>query len=304
MLMKPFHAAGRKHRNAKTPTAYGRILSIRESDAFFLVFFFGFATGGKYDVLSCDRCLVKNGVFKVYSTALRLGLYGVSITRLCRGHRSYTFCDHWRGRIEAFCRYLAGNKSKPMSQITSLAVFCGSSQGNKPRYAEIAIELADYMVDQNIKLVNGGGSVGLMGVMADHVLERGGLCEGVIPQSLVEKEVAHHDMTELHIVPDMHSRKLKMVNLSDAFIALPGGYGTLDELFETLTWLQLHLHTKPIALLNVDGYFDPLIAMADRMVDEGFLKPDARGLLRSATTVQGAINALTRSVQPTREKWH
>ena len=135
-----------------------------------------------------------------------------------------------------------------------------------------------------------------MGVMADRVLARGGKAIGVIPLALKDKEVAHTEMTELLVVPDMHARKLTIVNLSDAFIALPGGFGTLDELFETLTWSQLHLHHKPVGLLNVDGYFDPLLAMADRMVNEGFVLSRARRLLLTADNIAGLMQLLEEPV--------
>jgi uncharacterized protein (TIGR00730 family) len=142
-----------------------------------------------------------------------------------------------------------------------------------------------------------------MGVMADRVLTLGGEAIGVIPIGLKEKEVAHTGMTELVIVPDMHSRKLTMVNLSDAFIALPGGFGTLDELFETLTWAQLHLHNKPIGLLNVDGYFNPLLQMMDAMVDAGFLHANARALLCSDDTIE-SLFAKMYAPRPTGfQKW-
>ncbi len=166
-----------------------------------------------------------------------------------------------------------------MHSLRSVCVYCGSSTGRNGIYASDAIRLADLFVEHHIRLVNGGGSIGLMGVMADRMLRQGGQAIGVIPLSLKEKEVAHTGMTELIVVPDMHSRKLKMVNLSDAFVALPGGFGTLDEVFETLTWAQLRLHHKPIILYNPEGYFDPLVAQADHMVREGFLNEQSRSLL-------------------------
>jgi uncharacterized protein (TIGR00730 family) len=142
-----------------------------------------------------------------------------------------------------------------------------------------------------------------MGVMANHILAQGGEAIGVIPLSLKEREVAHLGMTELIVVPDMHSRKLTMVNLSDAFIALPGGFGTLDELFETLTWTQLNLHRKPVGLLNVGGFFDPLLRMLDRMVKEGFLKPEARALLHTDTQIPGLFEKLAAPLKYTSQKW-
>jgi len=190
-----------------------------------------------------------------------------------------------------------------MQNLQNICVYCGSGVGTNPIYTSMALDLSDYLVDNHMRLVNGGGSIGLMGVMADRILERGGECIGVIPIGLKEKEVAHLGMTELIVTSDMHTRKRTMVNQSDAFIALPGGFGTLDELFETLTWAQLNLHQKPIGLLNVQGYFDPLIEMADRMVKEGFLKADARALLRTAENIEDLFTALSNHVPPHSLKW-
>lgn len=145
-------------------------------------------------------------------------------------------------------------------------------------------------------MVNGGGSIGLMGVMADRIMQNGGRAIGVIPLALKDKEVAHLGMSELIVVPDMHSRKLTIVNLSDAFIALPGGFGTLDELFETLTWSQLHLHQKPIGVLNVDGYYDSLLSQVDVMVKHGFVQPAARNLLMVADRIEDLMLLLERPV--------
>ncbi len=187
--------------------------------------------------------------------------------------------------------------------MRTICVYCGSSAGNDPIYTEVAQELVDRMFDRNISLVNGGGSIGIMGVMADRMLELGGKCIGVIPRSLQDKEVAHDGMTELIVVPDMHARKLKMVNLSDAFIGFPGGFGTLDEVFETLTWLQLHLHNKPIGLLNTNGYFDHLIAMLDHMVDEGFLNERARALLHVHREIGPLLDILSQPHVHVGTKW-
>lgn len=166
-----------------------------------------------------------------------------------------------------------------MRKIRSIAVYCGSRAGKSNVYAESAVRLADFFVDNRIRLVNGGGSIGLMGVMADRILERGGEAVGVIPLSLRTKEVAHQGMTELIVTPDMHSRKMTMVKFSDAFIAIPGGFGTLDELFETLTWAQLHIHDKPVGILNINGFFNPLIKQLDHFITEGFLTQKTRDLL-------------------------
>jgi uncharacterized protein (TIGR00730 family) len=190
-----------------------------------------------------------------------------------------------------------------MNSISSVCVYCGSSPGNNPVYREQAIHLAVLLASNGIRLVNGGGSIGLMGIMADTILAHGGECIGVIPFGLKEKEIAHKGMTELIVVPDMHSRKLTMVNLSDAFIGLPGGFGTLDEVFETLTWSQLHLHHKPILLYNPAGYYDPLIAQADHMVREGFLNNSSRALLMSTDTIENIIPLLQTFTFTPAEKW-
>lgn len=164
-------------------------------------------------------------------------------------------------------------------ELKSVCVYCGSSFGIQPGYAEAARELARELVKNNIALVYGGGKVGLMGVIADEVMRRGGQATGVIPQALMQWEVGHHGLTELHVVKDMHERKAMMAQLSDGFIALPGGMGTLEELFETLTWAQLGFHDKPIGLLNTAGFYDGLLAFLDQVVTQGFIKPAQSGLL-------------------------
>ncbi|MDX1406964.1 MAG: TIGR00730 family Rossman fold protein [Saprospiraceae bacterium] len=184
-----------------------------------------------------------------------------------------------------------------MSALSSIAVYCGSRTGGDSRFTEAALAVADFLVDRDMTMVNGGGSIGLMGVMTDRILSRGGKAIGVIPLALKEKEVAHLGMTELLVVPDMHARKLTIVNLSDAFVALPGGFGTLDELFETLTWSQLHLHNKPVGLLNVDGYYDPLLQMIDEMVGHGFVREDSRRLLHAADSIDQLLHAMEHAGQ-------
>src|SRR5688572_25807990 len=179
-----------------------------------------------------------------------------------------------------------------MNKLTSICVYCGSSSGRDPVYREDAIRLAGIFVENNIQLINGGGNIGLMGIMADAILLGGGRCTGVIPMGLQEKEIAHKGMTDLIVVPDMHSRKLAMVNMSDAFIAFPGGFGTLDELFETLTWAQLHLHQKPIAVYNPGGFFNHLLLQADHMVREGFLNNSSRSLLMSTDKMEDLLPML------------
>lgn len=163
--------------------------------------------------------------------------------------------------------------------MKSVCVYCGSAAGNSPAYAQAALQLAKELVDRRLELVYGGGNVGLMKVIADEVLRLGGRVTGVIPQALRERELAHADLSHLHIVADMHERKALMAELSDGFIALPGGIGTLEELFEMFTWLQLGFHQKPLGLLNVDGFYDPLMLFLKHAVDNGFLKPEHHALL-------------------------
>lgn len=157
-------------------------------------------------------------------------------------------------------------------ELKSVCVYCGSSPGILPGYAEAAQELARELVKHNIALVYGGGKVGLMGVIADAVMRLGGEVTGVIPEALMKWEVGHHGLTRLHVVKDMHERKAMMAQLSDGFIAMPGGLGTLEELFETLTWAQLGFHDKPIGLLNTAGFYDGLLSFMQQMVTQGFVK--------------------------------
>lgn len=170
-----------------------------------------------------------------------------------------------------------------MRKLT-IAVFCGSSDGNSPRIKDLTIELAKGIASQGINLVYGGARIGLMGELANTVLKNGGEVIGVIPQFLKLQEIVHEELSQLYTVRTMHERKQIMCDLSDGFVALPGGFGTLDELFEIITWAQLGLHHKPIALLNIDGYFDALIQMIDHMVEQGFIHPKHRGLIHIAQT--------------------
>ncbi len=174
--------------------------------------------------------------------------------------------------------------------MNTICVYCGSSEGVREAYAEAARDLGRLMAQASIRMVYGGGRVGLMGVIADSVLEWGGEVVGVIPQWLVDREVAHGGLTKLHVVETMHQRKHMMAEMADAFIALPGGYGTLDELCEVLGWAQLGLHSKPIVLLDVEEYWKPFFTMLDRAVKEGFLKPSNR---RRARRADGAGDALS-----------
>jgi uncharacterized protein (TIGR00730 family) len=163
--------------------------------------------------------------------------------------------------------------------VKSACIFCGSSPGARPQYTEATEDLAALLVKNGITLVYGGAAVGLMGRLADTVLSEGGEAVGVMPRSLVEREIAHLGLTDLHIVESMHERKALMAELSDAFVALPGGLGTLDELFEIYTWAQLGLHQKPCGLLNVEGYYDGIAGFLEHAVNERFVREEHRDML-------------------------
>ena len=173
-----------------------------------------------------------------------------------------------------------------------LAIFCGAHTGIGSDFIDIASSVAQEVVRRNAGIVYGGGRVGLMGVLADAALQAGGEVIGVIPASLASEEVAHSGLTQLHVVASMHERKALMAGLSDGFIALPGGFGTMDEFCEILTWKQLRIHDKPVGLLNVNGYYDELIALFDKMVRHGFVAGRNRGLLRSAATIRELLDVL------------
>jgi uncharacterized protein (TIGR00730 family) len=173
-----------------------------------------------------------------------------------------------------------------------VGVFCGSQSGNDVRYIDIAILTASAIVERGMGVVYGGGRVGLMGVLADTALAAGGEVIGVIPEALSAKEIAHDGLTELHVVASMHERKALMADLSDAFVALPGGFGTMDEFCEILTWALLRIHDKPVGLLNAFGYYDDLIALFDTMVREGFVTERHRTLVRSAGTIDELLDLL------------
>ena len=174
--------------------------------------------------------------------------------------------------------------------MKSLCVYCGSSSGLSPNYADAARKLAQALVERKIALVYGGGNVGLMGVIADEVMRLGGHVTGVIPKALVRKEVGHRQITELHVVENMHERKAMMADLADGFIAMPGGIGTLEELFEVMTWAQLGFHDKPIGVLNVDGYYDALLAFLQHTVQQGFLRPQHASLLMVESDVAALLH--------------
>ena len=187
--------------------------------------------------------------------------------------------------------------------MKSLCIYCGSSLGKSPAYAATAKALGNELVSRSIRLVYGGASVGIMGVIADTVLAGGGQVVGVIPQALVDKEVSHQGLTELLVVDSMHTRKARMAELSDGFIALPGGFGTLEELFEGLTWSQLGFHRKPIGLLNVEGYYDHLLAFLQQCVDQQFLKIQHHELLLASTDVKQLLDKLTSFKPLIGDKW-
>ena len=184
-----------------------------------------------------------------------------------------------------------------------ICVYCGSSPGNRPIYAAAARALAEVLVRHDLELVYGGADKGTMGVIANAVLEAGGRVHGVIPQMLVEKEIAHEGLTELHVVASMHARKTMMAALSDGFIAMPGGFGTLEEIVEIVTWGQLQFHEKPCGLLNVDGYFDHLLAYFDHANQEGFLRRENRDMILVDDDPALLVQQFERYAAPHVEKW-
>ncbi|HEY9823520.1 MAG TPA: TIGR00730 family Rossman fold protein [Candidatus Sericytochromatia bacterium] len=184
-----------------------------------------------------------------------------------------------------------------------VCVFCGSSKGLRPAYKQAAQNMGEALALQGIGLVYGGGNVGLMGAVADAALAAGGEVIGVIPEALVAKEIAHKGLTELRIVGSMHERKALMAELSDAFVALPGGYGTFEEFCEVLTWAQLGLHQKPCGLLNVEGYYDYLIGLFDRAVAEEFLRPQHRSLVLEQEKPQRLLDLLAQYQPVLIDKW-
>jgi len=184
-----------------------------------------------------------------------------------------------------------------------VCVFTGSSLGHRDEYRAAASDLGCELAARGIELVYGGADVGLMGAVADATLAAGGRVTGVIPEALVAKEVAHAGLPDLRVVASMHERKAAMADLSDGFIALPGGWGTLDELFEALTWGQLGLHAKPCGVLNVTGYFDQLLAFMDHMIDEGFVRPEFRPMLTVAGSAGELLTRMADYRAPAIEKW-
>lgn len=190
-----------------------------------------------------------------------------------------------------------------MAEIRRVCVYCASSPGTNPTITAAARELGELLAREGLELVYGGGTVGLMGLIADTVMERGGKVRGVIPTQLFPREIAHRGLTELFEVGSMHERKTKMFELSDAFIALPGGFGTLEEVAEVTTWAQLGIHGKPIGLLNIDGYYEGLLAWLERAVGDQLLRADNRGLLLSANDPSTLLGQMRAYEPPAKEKW-
>ncbi|MDO8776146.1 MAG: TIGR00730 family Rossman fold protein [Burkholderiaceae bacterium] len=187
--------------------------------------------------------------------------------------------------------------------MKNICVYCGSNPGRQEAYSSAARALAQSLVDRNLGLVYGGASVGIMGLIADTVLQLGGRAVGVIPEALVRKEVAHKSLTELHVTQSMHERKTLMAELSDGFIAMPGGIGTLEEIFEIWTWAQLGIHAKPCGLLNAAGYFDALTTFLDHAVAEQFVKPPHRAILIVEQTPEALLDRFASYQAPTVQKW-
>lgn len=184
-----------------------------------------------------------------------------------------------------------------------ICVFCGSNSGIDPIYLATAEKVGKFLADNGIELVFGGGRVGLMGKIADTVMENGGKVIGIIPQALSEREVAHQGLTELHVVGSMHERKAMMADLADGFIALPGGVGTFEEFCEIVTWAQLGIHKKPCALMNVGGFYDSFIAMFDHSMNQGFIRPQHRALVLVESEIDKLYKAMLEYRPPIVEKW-
>jgi uncharacterized protein (TIGR00730 family) len=184
-----------------------------------------------------------------------------------------------------------------------VCVFCGSSAGANPVYGEAARAMGRAIVARGLSLVYGGGHVGLMGIVADAVLEAGGEAIGVIPHALNAREIAHPGLTRLHVVDSMHERKAMMASLADAFVALPGGFGTYEEFFEAVTWTQLGVHRKPCGLLNVAGFYDPIVQFIDYAVAEQFIRPQHRATILVDTDPESLLDTLGSVVLPDVPKW-
>lgn len=187
--------------------------------------------------------------------------------------------------------------------LTSVSVFCGSSPGNNDMYYQEAFHLGVFLAENSIKVVYGGAKVGLMGAVADGALSNGGTVVGIIPDFLQNKEIAHDGLTELIVVKSMHQRKSVMDEMSDGAIVLPGGFGTMDEMFELLTWGQLGLHKKPIGILNVDGFYDDLILCLDKMVSKNLLRQTNRGMLLVSREIKSLFSMMEAYEAPLKAKW-
>lgn len=187
--------------------------------------------------------------------------------------------------------------------MKSICVYCGSSAGTEPVYADAAREVGRLLAERGLRLVYGGGRVGLMGMVADAALAAGGTVIGVIPKALADREIAHTSLTELSVVSSMHERKARMAEMSDGFLALPGGFGTWEELCEMVTWGQLHLHEKPCGLLNVAGFYDPLLLFFDRAAEAGFVRPEHRAMVLSEEDPTRLLAQMQAYRAPTVSKW-
>jgi uncharacterized protein (TIGR00730 family) len=182
--------------------------------------------------------------------------------------------------------------------ISSVCVYCGSANGVPEEFETMARDVATALANHKLKLIYGGGHVGLMGIVADAALKAKAQVIGIIPEHIRSQEIQHMGLTELHVVPDMHTRKRMMVERSDAFVILPGGLGTLDEAFEIITWKKLHLHNKPIIIFNQEGYWDSLLALINHTVAKGFAQPSDRALFEVTTTIEGMLKILAESAKP------
>ncbi len=187
--------------------------------------------------------------------------------------------------------------------MNRICVFCGSKTGNSPLFLETAIQLGRVLAERGLDLVYGGASIGLMGAVADSVMAGGGKVVGVIPEAMASKEVAHDCLTEMHVVSSMHERKSMMARLADAFVALPGGFGSFEELLEMITWAQLGIHRKPVGILNVGGYYDPLIQLFERAIEEGFIKPRNRKLFVIEQEPDRLLQTLVAHRLPEVKRW-
>ena len=187
--------------------------------------------------------------------------------------------------------------------MNRICVFCGSKTGNSPLFLEAATELGRFLAERGLDLVYGGASIGLMGAVADSVMAGGGRVVGVIPEAMASKEVAHEGLTEMHVVSSMHERKSMMARLADAFVALPGGFGSFEELLEMITWAQLGIHRKPVGILNVSGYYDPLIQLFEGAIEAGFIKPSNRKLFVIEQEADRLLQTLLAHRLPEVKRW-